>query len=269
MPDRFALMGHPVAHTRSPKIHALFAEQFERELEYSAIDVLPENFAVEVQRFFAAGGKGLNVTVPHKQAAFALVDELTPRAQRAGSVNTLAPLPNGKILGDNTDGAGLLRDLCGRMGMHLRGKRILLIGAGGAARGAMAFLIDIKPVSLEIFNRGQPRLLELLHDFTAYADEHGVALRAAAAGPYDLVVNATSAHHTGELPQIPPAAIGSHTVCYDMGYGSEGTAFAHWAQAQGAARVEMGLGMLVEQAAEAFKLWHGLFPVTGPVLAAI
>ena len=267
--DRYVLFGHPVAHTRSPQIHALFARQCGQSLRYDAMDVMPDQFLDHARQFFADGGRGANVTFPHKQAALALTAELTPRAKLAGSINTLAVRPSGGLLGDNTDGVGLVRDLVGRMGLFLRGKRILLLGAGGAARGVIAPLLELHPAALMLTNRTVPRLEQVLTVFDPLADSLGVMLGVATDGPYDLVINATSASHAGELPPMPAHAVHAGTVCYDMVYGHEGTAFTRWAQAVGALRAEMGLGMLVEQAAEAFHLWRGVFPDTAPVLAEI
>lgn len=267
--DRYVLFGHPVAHTRSPQIHALFARQCGQSLRYDAVDVMPDQFLDHARQFFADGGRGANVTFPHKQAALALATELTPRARLAGSINTLAVLPSGGLLGDNTDGVGLVRDLVGRMGLSLRGQRILLLGAGGAARGVIAPLLEQHPAALMLTNRTVQRLEQVLSGFDAVANSLGVTLGVADDGAFDLVINATSASHAGELPPTPAHAVHAGTVCYDMVYGHEGTAFTRWAQSAGARRAEMGLGMLVEQAAEAFYLWRGVFPDTAPVLAAI
>ena len=267
--DRYVLFGHPVAHTRSPQIHTLFAQQCHQALAYEAVDVLPDQFIERAQHFFAGGGRGANVTFPHKQAALELTAELTPRARLAGSINTLATRPSGALLGDNTDGVGLVRDLVGRMKLDLRGCRILLLGAGGAARGVIAPLLELLPAALLVANRTVPRLEQVLDEFEPVATSLGVTLGVATDGAYDLIINATSASHAGELPPMPARAVRAETVCYDMVYGHEGTAFTRWALAAGARRAEMGLGMLVEQAAEAFHLWRGMFPDTVPVLAAI
>jgi shikimate dehydrogenase len=267
--DRYVLFGHPVAHTRSPQIHALFSRQCRQALSYEAVDVMPDQFVDHARQFFADGGRGANITFPHKQAALALTTQLTPRAKLAGSINTLATLSSGGLLGDNTDGVGLVRDLVGHMGLELRGRRVLLLGAGGAARGVIAPLLELHPAALLLTNRTVPRLEQVLSVFDPLADSLGVSLGVGTDGPYDLIINATSASHAGELPPMPAHAVHAGTVCYDMVYGHEGTAFTRWAQAAGAGRAEMGLGMLVEQAAEAFHLWRGVFPETAPVLAEI
>ena len=267
MPDRYAVFGHPVGHSRSPWLHARFAELTGEALVYEARDVPPGRFAAALAEFLAAGGKGLNITVPHKLAAFAAAELLTPRARRAGAVNTLAVTPDG-LLGDNTDGAGLLRDLRQNLGLELAGKRILLVGAGGAARGALGPLLDAGPRELVIANRHADKAHALATDFSADGAVRGAGLDAAH-GPFALVVNATSASLSGEVPDLPDDAVGPGTFCYDMAYGPEPTAFMRWAEDKGAAGVADGRGMLVEQAAESFALWRGVRPATGEVLAAL
>ena len=271
--DRYVLFGHPIAHSRSPQIHTLFARQCRQSLTYETLDVLPDRFVEVARQFFASGGRGANVTIPHKQAALALTSELTPRARLAASVNTLAALPSGGLLGDNTDGVGLVRDLTGRMQLGLAGKRILLLGAGGAARGVVEPLLAQRPAALLLANRTAVRLKGVIAVFAPLADSLQVRFGAVTdlddGHGFDLIVNATSASHAGELPPLPAHAVRAGTVCYDMVYGQDGTAFTRWAREQGASRAEMGLGMLVEQAAEAFLLWRGVRPDTAPVLAAI
>jgi shikimate dehydrogenase len=271
--DRYVLFGHPIAHTRSPHIHAMFARQCRQSLTYEAVDVLPDRFIEVARQFFASGGRGANVTVPYKQAALALTSDLTPRARRAGSLNTLAALPTGGLLGDNTDGIGLVRDLAGRMKLALAGQRILLLGAGGAARGVIEPLLGLRPAALLLANRTSARLEDIRGVFAPLAASLDVRFGAVdderGRGGFDLIINATSASHAGELPPMPLNAVHPGTVCYDMVYGQDGTAFTRWALEQGARRAEMGLGMLVEQAAEAFHIWRGVLPDTAPVLADI
>lgn len=265
--DRYAVIGHPVGHSRSPFIHAQFARQLAQSLEYSALDVAPAQLAESVRSFFAAGGRGLNVTVPHKVAALALCRQLSERATRAGSVNTLL-MVNGELTGDNTDGIGLVRDLA-RLQWPLQGKRVLLLGAGGAARGVLAPLLALTPRILHIANRTEARADELVEQFRDVARIHGATLQVAAAtGEYDVVINATAASIAGGLPQMPQGALLARPCCYDLAYGSGGTAFVRAARAAGAKAV-MGTGMLVEQAAEAFFLWRGVRPDPAPVLAAL
>ena len=271
-PDRYAVMGHPVHHSRSPFIHAQFAAQCAQHMEYVALDVAPDEFNGAVRDFFRGGGKGLNLTVPHKQAGFLLADSLSERAQRAGAVNTLLPGEGGALRGDNTDGTGLLRDLTVNLGLPLRGQRILLLGAGGAARGVLAPLLAAQPATLVIANRNADRAQRLADtfatQFAAGATLAGGGFELAAQGGWDLIINATAASLGGELPALADSALQARSFCYDMAYGAQDTVFVRWARARGA-RAVMGQGMLVEQAAEAFWLWRGVRPDTAPVLRAV
>jgi shikimate dehydrogenase len=266
-PDRYAVFGHPVGHSRSPWLHARFAELTGQSLTYEACDVPPGEFDAALAEFLAAGGKGLNITVPHKLAAFAAAEQLTPRARRAGAVNTLAVRQEG-LLGDNTDGAGLLRDLQANLGIAIAGGRVLLIGAGGAARGALSPLLAARPASVLIANRSADKAAALAREFAGEGPVTGGGLDVAG-GPFDLVINATSASLAGEVPALPAGAVGAGTACYDMAYGTGPTAFMRWAAQQGAAQLADGLGMLVEQAAESFELWRGVRPPTDTVLAEL
>jgi shikimate dehydrogenase len=266
-PDRYAVFGHPVGHSRSPWIHARFAKLTGQRIVYEARDVLPGEFDIALGAFLAEGGRGLNVTLPHKLAAFAAADFLTSRAQHAGAVNTLALQPRG-LLGDNTDGAGLLRDLQSNLGIQIAARRVLLVGAGGAARGALAALLGAGPGEVVIANRSAGKAVELATDFAADGKVRGIGLEQAG-GPFDLVVNATSASLAGAVPALPDAVVGKNTACYDMAYGAGPTSFMRWAAARGAARVADGTGMLVEQAAESFELWRKVRPPTAVVLAEL
>lgn len=268
-PDRYAVIGHPVAHSRSPFIHARFADQVGQSILYTAIDASPEQFDTVLREFFELGGKGLNVTIPHKQAALKPVATLTPRAARAGAVNTLALQPDGTLLGDNTDGAGLARDLLNNHRLRIAGRRLLLVGAGGAARGALAPLLGLMPASLTIVNRTPSRAEELARQFADLGNVRARAFDALGTTPYDIVINASSASLAGEVPPLPPDCVDRHSFCYDMAYARGDTAFVHWAQQRGCARAVMGLGMLVEQAAESFLLWRGVRPDTASVLAEL
>lgn len=268
-PDRYAVIGHPVAHSRSPFIHQRFAAQTGQSLVYSTIDATPEQFESTVRRFFAGGGKGLNITLPHKEAAFRIADERTPRAERAGAVNTLALRREGGLLGDNTDGAGLARDLLNNQRITIVGRRVLLLGAGGAARGALAPLLGLKPGELTIVNRNVMRARALAELFRDMGRLRAIGYAELGNDPYDLVINATAASLAGELPALPPGIVDARSICYDMAYGREDTAFVRWAHQRGVARAIMGLGMLVEQAAESFHLWRGVRPDTASVLAAL
>jgi shikimate dehydrogenase len=268
-PDRYAVVGHPVAHSRSPAIHALFARQTGQVLVYEALDVAPEQFVEAVRAFFADGGRGLNVTVPHKEAAFALSDQLTERAQRARSVNTLARLADGTLLGHNTDGTGLVRDLTINLQVPISGRRLLLLGAGGAARGVLGPLLELSPRELIVANRTAGRAEQLGREFASLGRVRGTGFSGLPIGAFDLIINATAASLTAELPPLPADTIGAATICYDMGYAEGETRFVGWARERGAARAYSGLGMLVEQAAESFLLWRGVRPDTAPALAAL
>jgi shikimate dehydrogenase len=268
-PDRYAVIGHPVSHSRSPFIHTQFAEQTGQQLSYSTIDASPDGFADTVRTFFAGGGKGLNVTVPHKQAAVRLVDELTPRARRAGAVNTLTLRKNGGLLGDNTDGAGLARDLANNHGISVAGRRVLLLGAGGAVRGVLAPLLGLKPSQLTIVNRTLQRARELAEQFSDLGELQAVSYEQLESLPYDLVINATAASLAGEVPVLPAGIVNKDSICYDLAYDRDDTPFVRWAHERGVARAVDGLGMLVEQAAESFYLWRGVRPDTASVLSAL
>jgi len=267
--DRYAVIGHPVAHSRSPFIHERFAKQTAQSMSYARIDASAAIFEQVVRHFFAQGGRGLNVTLPHKQSAAALSDTLSPRARVAGAVNTLAVQPDGTVLGDNTDGPGLVRDLLVNLGIAIAGRRVLLLGAGGAARGVLAPLLGLQPASLTLANRTAERARELAAAFAAHGDCRGCAFDEVRDGPYDLIINATSASLAGEALPLARGTVGTHSFCYDMAYGAEDTSFVRWAQDQGATRTAMGLGMLVEQAAESFHLWRGIRPDTASVLTAL
>jgi shikimate dehydrogenase len=270
-PDRYAVIGHPVSHSRSPFIHSRFAAQTHQDLVYTTIDATPADFAPVVREFFTGGGKGLNVTVPHKEAAAQLVDELTPRARRAGAVNTIALRRQGGLLGDNTDGAGLARDLVHNHGINIAGRRVLLLGAGGAARGVIAPLLGLKPAQLCIVNRTVQRARDLVAAFSDMGTLNAISYEelAATTGPWDIVINATAASLAGELPPLPPGIVSAHSLCYDLAYARDETPFVRWAHERGVARAIDGLGMLVEQAAESFYLWRGVRPDTPSVLAAL
>jgi shikimate dehydrogenase len=268
LPDRYAVIGYPIQHSWSPFIHGMFAKQTGQSLTYTRIEVAPENLSDEVSRFFDGGGKGLNVTLPHKQPACLLARYRTPRAEIAGAVNTLAARPDG-VLGDNTDGAGLIADLTHNLSLPLDGTRILLLGAGGAARGVLGPLLGASPQYLEIANRDGNRAIALAEEFATLGDVRGCDFAQITAAEFDLILNATSASLQDSVPPVPAAAVAPTTLCYDMAYGKGDTAFTRWAKEAGAGRAETGWGMLVEQAAESFHLWRGVRPQTQPVLAAV
>ncbi|WP_249583143.1 shikimate dehydrogenase [Pseudomonas viridiflava] len=266
--DKYVVFGNPIGHSKSPLIQRLFAEQTGQALDYQASLAPLDDFTAFAQAFFLQG-RGANVTVPFKEEAFRLADDLTERAQRAGAVNTLSKRDDGSVLGDNTDGAGLVRDLTINCGVSLRGQRILLLGAGGAVRGALEPLLAQQPLALVIANRTVEKAERLAQEFAdlgpVFASSFDWLQESV-----DVIINATSASLSGELPPISPSLIepGS-TFCYDMMYGKEPTAFCRWATEQGAAQSVDGLGMLVEQAAEAFLLWRGVRPDSAPVLAEL
>jgi shikimate dehydrogenase len=269
MTDRYAVVGHPIAHSKSPAIHAAFAAQTGQALFYEALLAPLDGFAATVARFRAGGGRGVNVTVPFKEDAWRLADRLTERARLAGAVNTM--VFGADVLGDNTDGAGLVRDL-DVLGARLDGARVLLLGAGGAARGVVLPLLDAGIAQLFIANRTVDKARDLQAHF-ADRDMRG-ALAAggwlhAAGAPYDVVINATSASLSDEAPPLPNGLYGPGSLAYDMVYGRGLTAFLRQARTQGAGRLADGLGMLVEQAAEAFALWRGVRPETASVRAQL
>jgi shikimate dehydrogenase len=269
MTDHYAVMGNPIAHSKSPRIHTLFAAQFGHDIEYRAILVEPGHFAQAVADFQAQGGKGLNVTVPYKEEAWALAATRSTRAQRAGAVNTLQLDPSGLHYGDNTDGVGLIRDLKNNQGCQLAGRHLLLLGAGGAARGVIEPLLDEQPSLLLIANRTPEKAVELARDFHESGRFEGCGLDTLAGRSFDVIINATAAGLRGEVPALPSGVVQTHSWCYDMMYADKPTAFMRWAQERGAERTLDGLGMLVEQAAEAFFLWRGVRPATEPVIQSL
>jgi len=269
--DRYAVIGNPVAHSKSPRIHALFAAQTGERLTYDRLLAPVEGFEAAVRAFIAAGGRGLNVTVPFKLDAFQLADTLSSRAEAAGAVNTLVFSERG-IHGDNTDGYGLVRDLEHNLATALGRRRILLLGAGGAARGVVLPLLERKPTELAIVNRSAARATELAAGFAAAAQSAGCALSGGASdiahGTYDVVINATAGSLDDQLPQFDASALGQSTLAYDMMYAAQPTVFMRHA-AQYGARCADGLGMLVEQAAESFYIWRGVRPDSASVLAEL
>ncbi len=266
MTDRYAVIGNPIAHSKSPEIHAAFARATGEDLEYTRILAPLEGFAATVAAFRAAGGRGLNVTLPFKGDAYRLATERAERARAAEAVNTLR-FEGTRIVGDTTDGVGLVRDLGDNLGVTLAGRRVLLVGAGGAARSVIPALLEAGPEAIVVANRTAGRAAELERQF-------GERVQAAGFGtlprrPFDVVINATSAGHAGELPPLERPVFAADALAYDMTYGKGAEAFLAAARAAGAARVADGLGMLVEQAAESFFLWRGVRPDTAPVLAML
>lgn len=268
-PDRYAVIGNPVAHSKSPLIHAAFARALGEVLEYGRLLADPAHFEDEVRGFFAAGGRGLNVTVPFKERAWALADEHGPAAAACGAVNTLKPLQGGGLWGDNTDGIGLVRDLQDNHGFDFTGRWVLLLGAGGAVRGVLRPLLDTGLARLTLANRTAARALELARSAADLGPVQGCGLGELAGQSFDLIVNGTSAGLFGEVPPLPPGCLAAGGWTYDMLYADTPTAFCCWGQAQGAVRALDGLGMLVEQAAESYRLWRGQRPPTAGVVALL
>lgn len=255
-----------MAHSRSPVIHRLFALQTKQQLQYELLQVAPGNLETAVRQFQRTGGKGLNVTAPHKQAVRKLCGHVSERAHIADAVNTVS-FTNGDIHGDNTDGIGLLRDLVVNLGLDLDGANILILGAGGATRGIVGPLLDMEPASVRIANRTLGRAQSIVEHFNGRGTITSCQFNAIPVSePYDLIINATSAGVKGEEPPFPAAAVRPKTFCYDLSYGLSPTPFSVWAREQGAENSVMGWGMLVEQAAESFSIWRGVMPDTAPVL---
>lgn len=265
-PPRFAVFGHPIKHSLSPEIHAAFGRQTGRELIYTAIDAPPARFVGIVREFFAGGGRGANVTLPDKRLAFELAEVRTAVAERAGVANVLTRLADGRLEADNTDGAGLVRDLAERHRVDLRGHDALLLGAGGAAHGVAGALLDAGVRSLTIVNRTAAtadaladRLGDPARVHTRYWEDLG------SIGSFDLIVNGTSAGVLGEALELPFSIAANRALCYDLAYGGAAAGFLAWARAAAARYAFDGLGMLVETAADAFVRWHGVRPDTEPV----
>lgn len=267
MTDRYAVFGQPIKHSKSPRIHALFAEQTGQDLQYTAEEVPPDSFVSITQNFFKQGGKGLNCTVPLKELAWQFADVKTERAERAKAVNTLALQADGSILGDNTDGCGLVRDLMQNHSVFLKDLRILLLGAGGASRGILAPILNESPQCLVIANRTEEKARQLASEFVDMGKVSGCGFANLNHEPaFDIILNATSASLSDELPPLPDELLVSQGVCYDLAYSNKPTAFVRWGLEHHAAKSLDGLGMLVEQAAEAFFIWRGMRPDTLPVI---
>ena len=263
--EDYAVMGNPISHSKSPSIHTLFAEQTQQSISYTAINVDLEGFKQAVGNFSAAGGKGLNITVPFKQEAWALVTERSERAERAGAVNTIK-IENDKLYGDNTDGVGLVNDLTINHSIELKGKNILLMGAGGAARGVLIPLLKQNPSFLFIANRTPDKAKDLALDFSDAGNIEGGGYEHLPDKKFDIVINATSASLKGDLPPLPDTLLNDNASCYDMMYGAKPTPFMIWATEHNAVKVLDGLGMLVEQAAESFYIWRNVKPETKTVI---
>lgn len=271
-PDRYVVIGNPVEHSKSPRIHALFAAQTAQDLTYERLLAPLDGFVNSVRAFIAAGGRGANITVPFKEEAFRLADQLSARAAAAGAVNTLRFDTNGTIFGDNTDGAGLVRDITANLRRSLRDKQVLLLGAGGAARGVILPLLLEGPARLYIANRTPAKAAALVNEFNALSDTpperlNGGSFSNLAGQHFDIIINATSAGLSDTALDLPEGIFAEEALAYDMVYGRD-TPFMQQAIAAGA-QVADGLGMLVEQAAESFSIWRGIRPETQPVMQAL
>ncbi|MEQ5816306.1 shikimate dehydrogenase [Marinobacter sp. NFXS11] len=266
--DLYAVVGNPISHSKSPRIHSLFASETGEPVEYTAIQAPLDDFAGTVRQFFERGGRGLNVTVPFKEEAWKLADRRTERAENAGAANTLYLDDEGRLTADNTDGCGIVRDLVVNHGVVLGQARILVLGAGGAVRGVLGPILAEHPAAITIANRTVAKADALVNLFKPVAGETALS----ACGfeqprePFDVIINGTSASLQGDLPPLSPEVLGEQTVVYDMMYSLQTTTFNQWALEQGAQNVHDGLGMLVEQAAESFRIWRGVNPATGPVI---
>ncbi|OUS07696.1 shikimate dehydrogenase [Gammaproteobacteria bacterium 54_18_T64] len=270
MTDQYAVFGNPIKHSRSPQIHRAFAEQTKQDIHYVSTLVAPDQFQAAASQFFDAGGKGLNITVPFKQDAFAFVDRLSERARRAGAVNTLIHQDDSSILGDNTDGIGLVRDITTNLDWSITDKKVLLIGAGGAVMGVLEPLLKKQPALIVIANRTVSKAEKLAKDFADLGNIEGCSFEALKeSGPFDLIINGSSASLSGQLAPVPETVLSKNTQGYDMMYAAEATPFMRWMNEHGAQQTADGLGMLVEQAAESFSLWRGVTPKAQPVIAAI
>jgi shikimate dehydrogenase len=265
--DRYAVVGNPVAHSLSPKIHTEFARQTGQQLSYQAIELASDSFAAGIADLQQRGFRGLNVTVPFKREAWELCDSLSARAEIAGAVNTLSLHADGSIHGDNTDGVGLVRDLVDNLKIKIEGQNVLLLGAGGAARGVLEPLLALFPAKLTIANRSLDRAIALADDFTIHGKIDVVAYTQLSNESYQLIINATAAGLSNQLPPIPASLLNPAGVCYDMMYNlNKATDFVEWSVSQGVKQSFDGLGMLVEQAAEAFYLWRGVRPQTDELM---
>ena len=272
-PDKYAVIGHPISHSRSPVIHKLFAEQTGENLTYEAIDASPEDLNTALTRFITLGGRGLNVTVPHKQAVIELMDSLSERADIAGAVNTISKLEDGTLHGDNTDGVGLVRDLHDNIGLELEDMRIVVLGAGGAARGILASFAELRPEDLVCANRRLEKAVSIADELADIGRIRACSFEELGDadfefGVFDLVINATAAGLEGKAP-FPGSIVGPETVCYDLSYAMTDTPFINWANEHGCKAAHQGWGMLIEQAAESFYLWRDVRPDTAPVRAKL
>ena len=268
MTDRYAVIGQPIAHSKSPRIHAAFAKSLGQTLLYEAYEIAPDELGPSLTRFHGEGWQGFNLTLPHKTAAASLCESRTDAAEQAGAVNTLIRTATG-WQGDNTDGAGLVRDLVANLGVVVKGKRVLVLGAGGAARGILAPLLAEAPSILAISNRNPWKPEEIAAAMKPLGNIVPRTHLSLKGDQFDVVLNATSAGHQGSVPRLPPGLFAPGAIAYDLNYGPASEPFLAWAKAEGASKLSDGLGMLVEQAAEAFQRWRGTRPETAAVLAGL
>lgn len=268
--DKYLVVGDPIAHSKSPEIHQQFAEQTEQHIHYDKLRLAENDFDEAVKAFASLGGKGMNITVPFKEKAYALADELSDRARLAGAVNTLVFRENGRIYGDNTDGAGLVSDIIERLKWTLSDKRVLVLGAGGAVKGVLLPLLKCKPKTVVIANRTAEKAVSLAEQFSAYGNISGMGfMQLDTQDVFDVVINGTSAGLSGEMPVLPPSIVNEQSCVYDMVYAKEPTACLRWAAALGVSQLADGLGMLVGQAAESFYLWRSVKPDPTAVLTRL
>ena len=267
--DHYAVIGSPIRHSKSPKIHTLFAEQTNQSLEYMAQEVVPERFKASVSKFFKEGGKGLNCTLPLKELAWAYADFSTDRAELSKAVNTLALQEDGTVMGDNTDGCGLVTDLIVNNQVQIKGSRVLILGAGGACRGILAPILEQSPHDLMLANRTPQKARDLAVEFCLQGEIEGCGFADLKCQQFDLIINATSSSLNDDMPPLPVDILAENGVCYDLAYGNRPTTFVRWGIMRNAKKSLDGLGMLVEQAAEAFYIWRKVRPDTKPVIDAL
>lgn len=265
--DRYAVMGNPIGHSKSPHIHTQFAQQTGHALSYEALLVELDGFDAAVDKFQAEGGKGLNITVPFKQEAWALVADRSERAELAGAVNTILFRDDGSRYADTTDGVGMVRDITQNHQIELKGRCVLVLGAGGAVRGVLQPLLEQQPQFVIVANRTADKAVDLAKQFNGFGDVFGCGFDVLSGQQFDVVINGTAASLEGKVPPLPDDLLADNASCYDMMYSAEPTAFQHWAREHGASKSLDGLGMLVEQAAESFMLWRGVRPETQSVIA--
>ncbi len=269
MTERYAVFGNPIKHSKSPQIHTAFAESTQQDLTYEAICVPEGEFAEHVDSFLSGDGRGLNITIPFKQEAWDLADIRSPRAELAGAVNTLYRNDQGQLCGDNTDGIGMVRDIVSNHGGTIEGKRVLILGAGGAVRGVLQPVLEQNPAKLVIANRTASKAIELADLVADLGDVIGCGYDTLGEECFDLVINGTAASLQGEVPPLPDNTLAENAWCYDMMYSAEPTAFCLWAEKMGAEKAIDGLGMLVEQAAQSFLIWRGVEPDSQAVIRQI